>query len=130
MSERIRAALQREDPADLIAGVKDAVTDELLAVDPELEVQRTQYFNHTYVPDLVLAWKGGQRELYPVVVAVLSSSHLWFVIATVQSPTKTLATRSSCWFLIAFLRCDAAAVGPMRGGAMLRWTGRECVVTG
>ena len=36
--------------------VKQLVCDELARVDPTAAVHRTEYFNHTYLPDVVLDW--------------------------------------------------------------------------
>jgi hypothetical protein len=64
MSERIRRALELADSAQMIVELKDAVADEVAAIDPELTIKRTDYFNHTFVPDLVLSWSGGERPLF------------------------------------------------------------------
>ncbi|GAA4413813.1 hypothetical protein ACFQV2_37070 [Actinokineospora soli] len=53
---RIGHALELSQPQAAIDGVKAAVTDELKALDPKIEVVRTDYFNHTYIPDLVIRW--------------------------------------------------------------------------
>lgn len=53
--DAIRAALS--GPAsDLDLAVKSAVTQGFEAVDPEVSVGHTEYFNHTFVPDLVVYW--------------------------------------------------------------------------
>ena len=36
--------------------IKKAVTKELKAVDPEVSINFTEYFNHVAVPDMVLRW--------------------------------------------------------------------------
>lgn len=49
-------ALQVEDSAESVRRVKDIVSAALLVADPSVRVTRTEYFNHTYVPDLVVEW--------------------------------------------------------------------------
>ena len=45
--------------------VKRLLCDELARVDPKAQIHRTEYFNHTYVPDVVLDWDGREpRELF------------------------------------------------------------------
>lgn len=50
-------------PDDIVEGVKNAVSSEILHLDPTLTVRQTSYFNHTYIPDLVVGWnEQGQRH--------------------------------------------------------------------
>lgn len=61
-------ALTHEREADIIAGVKAAVIDELKSLDPLAQVDSTDYFNHSFVPDLVVKWhergKVTERNVY------------------------------------------------------------------
>jgi hypothetical protein len=55
-SQRIADALAQADPALTINGVKSAVAAELQELDPTMTVETTQYFNHSFAPDFVVAW--------------------------------------------------------------------------
>jgi hypothetical protein len=64
----VRAARERGRPEDVIAGVKNAVADEMRRLDPALKIKKTEYFNHSYIPDLVAIWhedgKARERPIY------------------------------------------------------------------
>ncbi|HEX3784256.1 MAG TPA: hypothetical protein VHX38_31750 [Pseudonocardiaceae bacterium] len=64
----VEFALTHEREADVIAGVKAAVIDELKSLDPLAQVDSTDYFNHSFVPDLVVKWhdrgKLTERNVY------------------------------------------------------------------
>ncbi|MEU1466236.1 hypothetical protein ABZ467_37635 [Streptomyces sp. NPDC005727] len=62
MRSAIHEALSMRDGDDLIRGVKTVLIDELSSLDPAMEIENTGYFNHTYVPDLVLSWGEGNRK--------------------------------------------------------------------
>ncbi|MGQ7296941.1 hypothetical protein [Quadrisphaera sp. KR29] len=55
---------------DVISGVKQAVVKEIRALDPAAEIHLTEYFNHSFVPDMTVTWKGSgrrdgaEREIY------------------------------------------------------------------
>lgn len=53
---RIAAALGSRSRDATIHDVKRAVIDGFVRVDRRLDVQVTEYFRHTFVPDLVLRW--------------------------------------------------------------------------
>jgi hypothetical protein len=55
-SRRITNALNLPRPSDSVTGVKDAVIEELIALDPRMKVTKTEYFNHSFAPDLVINW--------------------------------------------------------------------------
>lgn len=55
-------ALAAPRQEDLIAGVKHAVTGELKMLDPAVKVRWTDYFNHSFAPDMVLSWADSGRE--------------------------------------------------------------------
>ena len=61
--QAIDAALAHGDPQDVTESVKEIVAKEIAEVNPELEIRKTDYFNHSYVPDLV-AWWGPQDADY------------------------------------------------------------------
>ncbi|WP_339155826.1 hypothetical protein [Actinomadura luteofluorescens] len=46
-----------ESPADNVASIKNAVISNFLSSDENVSVESTDYFNHTYAPDLILRWK-------------------------------------------------------------------------
>ncbi len=52
------------DPRQHVTSIKTAVAERLREADPEVRIDRTDYFNHTYAPDLVLAWGDERRRLY------------------------------------------------------------------
>jgi hypothetical protein len=62
MQESIDSALRSEVPEDLISRVKTAVIEELTSLDSAAEIENTGYFNHTFIPDLVLNWRDGGRK--------------------------------------------------------------------
>ncbi len=57
---KIDDALQSRDAFAVIDQVKEAVAAEIAAVDSSITVRKTEYFNHSFVPDLVVWW--GQRD--------------------------------------------------------------------
>lgn len=58
----VRQAKALSRSADVIEGVKNAVIDELKRLDPTLKIKKTDYFNHSYAPDLVAVWREAGRE--------------------------------------------------------------------
>jgi hypothetical protein len=54
---RIRAALSSSSREATIHDVKRAVIDEFERIDRRVSIKSTEYFRHTYVPDLVLTWQ-------------------------------------------------------------------------
>lgn len=58
----VRQAKAYSRSADVIEGVKTAVIDELKRLDPTLKIKKTDYFNHSYAPDLVATWREAGRE--------------------------------------------------------------------
>lgn len=49
-------------PKESAVRVKDAVAKELEALDSTTSVRRTEYFNHTFAPDLILTWPDSQTR--------------------------------------------------------------------
>lgn len=66
--EAVRVARGHARSEDVIDGVKQAIADELLRLDPGVKIEMTEYFNHSYVPDLVASWredgKSAQRRVF------------------------------------------------------------------
>lgn len=52
------------DPRQHVTSIKTAVAERLREADPAVRIGRTEYFNHTYAPDLILDWGGDTRRLY------------------------------------------------------------------
>lgn len=53
---RIARAFEADIPEESVNRVKSTVAAELRALDPRVRVKPTEYFNHSYVPDLVASW--------------------------------------------------------------------------
>ncbi len=65
LSSAIEDALDTRDMIAACTDVKGLVCDELKRVDPNAVVQTTDYFNHSFVPDILLAWPDGvEREVF------------------------------------------------------------------
>lgn len=64
--ETLRSAMDTTDQFAYIDRVKSVVRDQLLALDPSIQVEDTKYFNHSAVPDFIASWPGerGQRRVY------------------------------------------------------------------
>lgn len=59
--------LSGSDPDANVASIKNAVTNYLHEADPGSIIRQTDYFNHTFTPDLVLTWEDeskGSRSIY------------------------------------------------------------------
>lgn len=54
--------LTAEDPAANVTRIKDAVSDNIRAADARVVINRTDHFNHSYVPDFVLHWGGDVED--------------------------------------------------------------------
>jgi hypothetical protein len=65
LTEAVRAAMTGYDLVAVSTDVKDLICGELAKVDPTAEITRTDYFNHSYVPDIVVQWSGqSPREVF------------------------------------------------------------------
>lgn len=51
-------SLNGDDPRGNITAIKGAVKEQLIATDNRVQVDVTDHFNHSFVPDLVLSWPG------------------------------------------------------------------------
>lgn len=58
----IAAAGEQRDAMDRVTAIKRAVTSEIRAADPSVSVTFTEYFNHSFAPDMVLRWPTENRE--------------------------------------------------------------------
>ncbi len=65
LANAVRKALAHQDMVTASTEVKRLLCDELARADPTAAIHRTEYFNHTYVPDVVLFWDGLEpREVF------------------------------------------------------------------
>jgi len=64
LAERIRNSFVNQQPADAVSDVKMAVADYLQMTDPAVTVKFTDYFNHSFAPDLVLTWSRDNVDRY------------------------------------------------------------------
>lgn len=62
LQDAVAAALNSTDQTDVIEGIKGAVISEIERLDPGADITKTDYFNHSYAPDLVLSWAGNRQE--------------------------------------------------------------------
>jgi hypothetical protein len=65
--QAVDAAMQSSTPDAIISGVKSIVASEVDALNPGITIEYTNYFNHTFMPDMVLKFpgrSGGSRPLY------------------------------------------------------------------
>ncbi|MGW2702719.1 hypothetical protein [Streptomyces sp. NPDC001340] len=62
VAPEISSALDHPDPRQAVERVKDVVQRRLLDVYPNARIVRTDFFNHTYVPDLLMTWTSGTRR--------------------------------------------------------------------
>ena len=75
-SRAIAAAEQQVLASERINGIKRAVTAEVQAADPAVSIHFTDYFNHSFAPDMVLQWPREERERYLFVRPSASASWL------------------------------------------------------
>ena len=63
---RITAALDTFDAAEAGRRVHEVVADEVRELDPTVVPELTGYFNHSFVPDLMLSWKDDKKAARPM----------------------------------------------------------------
>ncbi len=61
-TDAVRSALERTTRPDRVGAVHDVVANAIRALDPRVEIRGTDYFNHSFVPDLVLRWGADERS--------------------------------------------------------------------
>lgn len=100
LTDAVRVALTQPVMSDATADIKQLLCDELALVDPTAQVRKTEYFNHTYLPDVVLDWPDREpREVFVRFVAspdrILADSGLlgakgpvFFDLATAARPER------------------------------------------
>ncbi|MGA5764847.1 hypothetical protein [Nonomuraea bangladeshensis] len=57
----VLADLAADDPERNVSAIKSAVIERIREVDAKVTVESTEYFNHTFAPDLVLRWPGNDQ---------------------------------------------------------------------
>jgi len=62
-SEEISAALDTTDAQEAGHRVHQVVAKEMRSLDPTATTEVTDYFNHSYVPDLVVQWGVGRKAV-------------------------------------------------------------------
>lgn len=65
-SNALEEAVRLPEHGDAVDRIKQAVINELRAADERVTIKKTEYFNHSFVPDLVLSWpkEDGQRIMF------------------------------------------------------------------
>jgi hypothetical protein len=59
--------MSSNNPDDIVTGVKQAVAEEVMSLSPDAKIVLTNYFNHSYMPDLILEWNdAGRRDERPI----------------------------------------------------------------
>lgn len=61
-SAALRRALEFDSPDRRIDSLKTSVSNFLRSGDPSIRIKKTEYFNHTFAPDLILTWDDDTRE--------------------------------------------------------------------
>lgn len=61
VEQSIAQAMDEPDDRMMFTQVKDIVARHLRRMDPGATVTKTEFFNHTHVPDMVLEWPGRTR---------------------------------------------------------------------
>ncbi len=66
LTQAIRDGLDDPNPLRSVERIKRAVERGIREADPTADVKPTEYFNHTFAPDLILEWKrdGEKRPVY------------------------------------------------------------------
>ncbi|WP_381092604.1 hypothetical protein, partial [Streptomyces caeni] len=61
VEQSISQAMDEPDDRMMFTRVKDIVARHLRRMDPGATITKTEFFNHTHVPDMVLEWPGRPR---------------------------------------------------------------------
>jgi len=62
LTQTIQSALAQSDWDVAVEGVRNAVIGGVRRLDPTVSVRYTEYFNHSYAPDLVLEWPDDEDD--------------------------------------------------------------------
>lgn len=106
-------ALDDLDADRLTRRVKTLVSDELAALGTRVDIRHTDYFNHTFVPDMVVAWDdAGDRHQRDVFLRFEMAS------ASVAADVERLADRRDSAFIgIRTRRGDGDALAAVTSAA-------------
>lgn len=65
-SDAIRDAYKGRTPEDVVFAVKQVIINQIRSLDSQVEIQSTDFFNHTFAPDFILTWRrdATSRQLY------------------------------------------------------------------
>ncbi len=58
------ANLDTGRPEENVTAIKSAVVNYLREADSAIAIESTDYFNHSFSPDLVISWGGGSRRVF------------------------------------------------------------------
>ncbi|GAA2296585.1 hypothetical protein GCM10010234_43440 [Streptomyces hawaiiensis] len=58
----LNAAFEAPDPRDAVDRIKNVVARELEETDARATIKKTDFFNHSFAPDLVLSWPGEKER--------------------------------------------------------------------
>lgn len=75
-SAALLEAARSADNTDAVERVKQVVINELRATDERVRIVKTDYFNHSFVPDLVLDWQAEKEGRYVFVRPNLEPGYL------------------------------------------------------
>jgi hypothetical protein len=65
LQDAVASALTMSDSTEIVETIKSAVIHELEQLDPGARITKTDYFNHSFAPDLVLSWPDkSERSVY------------------------------------------------------------------
>lgn len=82
----ISSALEIDSPRETVSRVKRIVIEELEKLDRGARIRSTDYFNHTYVPDLVLYWpRESNRERHVYLRFAESAAHLAYGLEKIEA---------------------------------------------
>lgn len=62
-SSALHAAFEAPDPREAVNRIKNVVAHELAQTDTRATVKKTDFFNHSFAPDLILSWPN-ERERF------------------------------------------------------------------
>lgn len=109
VTEQIRSAMASINADDIVTGVKDAVAQEVASLSPDAKVVRTNYFNHSYMPDLVLEWHDAGR---PYARPIFLRNDLRPEVT--EQDVRSLARQEPVVLSITALDEPSVAAGPLR----------------
>lgn len=64
---QIQETLYSQSPPDAASSIQEIVAKQINLIDPELKIERTGYFNHRAMPDLIASWndkRASDRQIF------------------------------------------------------------------